>query len=173
MSNYMTDNILRFCSEAGTSIIKHSKFKAVSSVIVGFFTWFVGVNNASGLLALFILCVLDVMFSLYIIYKKDKQFSSREFPKKVIDIVIYIILIGTVNVFAKTTPLFSFGADVLITWFALTQVISILEHATELGYKLPIPLLGNLKKVRQTINEPIPSVEITKPAEQPIEIINK
>lgn len=51
-----------------------------------------------------------------------------------------------------TANRFGVLVEAAIIWCAATEALSILEHMSELGYKIPVPLLDNLNKERNGEN---------------------
>lgn len=146
----MADSMNEFFKALMHSITSYPITKLLVSAIGGFFAYFIGAESYTGVTALSILCLLDVLAAFYVLHKKHKSISSHKLPKKALDLLVYLFLIGSVNILGKTSTLFgTVLVDMIIVWFSATEVLSILEHASEVGYKIPITLLKNIRKAKE------------------------
>lgn len=148
----MSGQLGQFCKQLGTQITSHAATKMVVSALGAFFAYFLGMEAYAGVEVLTFLCVLDVLFAFYVLHKKGKSISSNKLPKKAFDLFVYVLLIGTVNLFDKTSTFFgSYLVDGMIVWFSATEALSILEHASEIGYKVPWSILRDIKKIKTEV----------------------
>lgn len=150
----MRQGIEQFCKEFILTVSAKPVFKIIASTMLGFFAYFIGMESYGGVEALAFLCLLDVVFAFTVLHKKNKSINSRKLPRKAFDLFVYLVLIGVMHLLSKTSNLFgTFLVNTIIVWFSLTEVLSILEHAAELGYSIPVSLLKNLTKVRDEYNK--------------------
>lgn len=128
----------------------HVGLKAFFVGIYMYFTTLFGPQVVQAIIALGILCGLDFIMAMISTQKTGKQITSGKFPKKAIDFFIYLIIIYAFGLLNQTLlGKYNIFDDGIIVWFVAGEVISILEHAGELGYNIPIKYLKNLKKIRE------------------------
>lgn len=148
----MYSELVHFWKNLFASLFAKAGLKAILSIILGFFTYFIGLEAYGGVEALSILCLLDIFFAFAVLHKQGLSINSRRLPEKAFDLFIYLLLIGTMHILSTTSQLFgNVLVNMMIVWFSLTEVLSIMEHASALGYKVPVSLLKDLKKVRSEL----------------------
>lgn len=97
-------------------------------------------------MAVCILALIDFITALYVLVKKNKRITSKKLPIKLGKLAMYSIAIMTMNMLTLVNVKFSILVDIAIGTCAVTEVISIMEHLSALGYKVPVKILEDLKK---------------------------
>lgn len=131
-----------------SSLTPYVLLKIVSASAIAVCLYLVGSGNLAGVGAVATLCLIDTIMALYSVHKKGGRITSRKLPDKLVDLAIYIVTIMAMNLLTVVSNRFNALVDLAIGWCAASEALSILEHITELGYKIPIPLLDNLKKTQ-------------------------
>lgn len=129
--------------------IQSSTLKLIVSVIGGTATFFLGASNIHGFLMLILLCFFDFITALFVLHKHNRRFNSADLPRKIVHLFFYFVFVSCMNFLSQTSPYFgTFLTDTMIIWFSCSEALSILEHASELGYKIPVPILKNISKIK-------------------------
>lgn len=142
----MSNELVTFMKDLFLTLISHAALKAIIAVIGGALLYLIGVNNLDAVAVVGCLCLLDTIMAMYVLHKKKLSPSSRRLPKKIYDLTIYIIIIMTMNLLTLINPHLALAVDTAILYCAATEALSILEHAAELGFKIPISILQDIKK---------------------------
>lgn len=129
-----------------TSIFKSSPLQVACSFGVGVVMYLVGVNNWEALQALFILCFIDWVLALYTLRTKKRYIGSKKIADKAGHFVFYTIGIIAMNMLNTVSQRFGFFTNTIIVVFSFREAWSILEHLSELGYKIPVKFLQDIKK---------------------------
>lgn len=106
----------------------------------------VGTDNWNGLLALSVLCMIDLITALYVCVRNNIRITSRKLPNKIYGFSIYVLAIIAMNMLKIVSERFAVFTDIVLVYFSLTEGFSILEHVSMLGYKLPLSFLQNIRK---------------------------
>ena len=143
-----------FLTNIWASIKSHMGIKIITAPVVAFITFFIGADFVKSMGALIVLCIIDFILSISVAHYKKVQITSSKLPKKAFDIFVYFSIASTMSLLSKTSISGIFGqylVEGMIVWFAIGEVISILEHFGELGYNIPISILKNLNKKREEL----------------------
>lgn len=106
------------------------------------------------MIALFFLILADFLFAIAHAYKDpDNYIQSRKIIRTAYKFILYFGLVATAHITELALPdLFILeGIDeTIIAFLAVTEMISILEHASNFGFDIPKKLLGRLKVFRDS-----------------------
>lgn len=138
------------------TVSNHVVIKTVAAAIIGVFAYFFDINLASGIFALLTLSLLD-LFTAFLARKADKlEPFSRPIRKTGHKIAGYLVSISSVFILAKIVSE-DIGIDLtvfdnmLVWFFIIHEVISIIENLNTAGIPIPVPFLDKLKKVKEII----------------------
>jgi toxin secretion/phage lysis holin len=119
-------------------------FSVPLSVIYSFFF---GVGSETVLCALVALVVFDFITGVGASYLSGQQITSRRAFKTAMKLTVYLILVASANLVEVIIPGNPFFfSNVIISFLAVTELISVLENAGRAGYQTPQKLLHKLYK---------------------------
>lgn len=120
--------------------------KTMIACVVFAYTWlFDGLHKS--VLAIAALIILDTIMGFAKSYKKSTV-SSRGFFRFALKCFLYSILLATGSLVDKVIPA-PFVFSVMVSFLAVTEGISIIENAGELGAPIPKFLLRRLKVMQE------------------------
>lgn len=152
----MSYELKTFISSLWVSVKSHVTTKLIIAPIVALITFFLGAGFVNSMGALIALCVVDFVLSISVAHYKHIQVTSSKMPKKAFDLFVYFTIASVMNLLSLSSVSGIFGqylVEGIIVWFAIGEAISILEHFSELGYKIPISVFQNLNKKRAELYE--------------------
>ena len=150
----MSYEFTTFLISIWTSIKSHMGTKLIVAPVIAFITFFLGAGFVKSMGALICLCIADFILSVSVAHFKKIQITSSQLPKKAFDIFVYFTIASVMNLLSITSISGIFGqylVEGMIVWFAIGEVISILEHFGELGYNIPVSIFKNLNKKREEL----------------------
>lgn len=109
------------------------------------FSFFFDSLKNDAMFALFALILMDFVTSVYSSWKRKHAITSFGVFKTAIKIALYYTLISAGFLTEKAVPI-GFIDDTIIGFLAVTELISILENAANMGYAVPKALLNRLHK---------------------------
>lgn len=128
--------------------------KAIAGSLMGVFAYFFDVALYSAMFALFVLALMDLFTAFLARGENPTEPFSRPFRRTAHKIAGYFVSISSVYILAKVVNQ-DFGVDLmmldnmLIWFFIVHEVISIIENVNKAG--IPVPYLEKLQKVKQII----------------------
>lgn len=132
-----------------------SKYNAVCSFLFSLLFFAFG-GSERLVLVLFVLIVIDALMALIVVAKTTLKFSSAKLSRSLYKMGVYSLLIIGSHQIDKimNVPNSSFLPDapivwLILSWAAATQFLSILEHANELGFRIPHKLFSKIKKISE------------------------
>lgn len=150
----MSYELKTFIYNLWMSTRSHMTLKILIAPIVSFITFFLGAGFVNSMGALVALCVIDFILSIGVAHYRGIQITSTKMPKKAFDLFVYFSIASVMNLLSITSRSGIFGqylVEGIIVWFAVGEVISILEHFGELGYSIPVSVFKTLNKNREVI----------------------
>jgi len=134
----------------------HLTVKAIAAAIVSLFAYFFDIGLAPAMLALFSLSLID-LFTAFLARNADqKEPFSRPIRKTGHKLAGYFASISAVYILAKIVSS-DIGIDLtvldnmLVWFFVVHEVVSIIENLNTAGIPIPVPFLDKLKKVKEII----------------------
>ena len=147
----MDRGLLEALSNIWDKMSHHTVLKSIGAVIYSFLTFFFDKTQETGLLALFILILIDFATALANAYHKKIEIQSRKIFVTAVKIIIYFGIIGASHITETAVPLISgFLDETLLAFLALTELISILENVGKLGFAIPQKMLNKLEELRDS-----------------------
>lgn len=134
----------------------HVTVKATAAAIVSLFAYFFDVGLYPAMLALFTLSILDLLTAFMARGENPTEPFSRPIRKTAHKIAGYFVSISSVFILAKTVSI-DIGIDLtvldnmLVWFFVVHEVVSIIENLNKAGIPIPVPFLDKLKKVKEII----------------------
>lgn len=147
--------MLEVCYQIIVNMLTFSKGKFVCAGFVATIFYAVG-NNGEMVVVLFFLIILDALMALIVVAKTDLRFSSAKASRTLYKMGIYSILVISAHQIDKIAniPSVPVIGDAPVVWLVLvwasaTQFLSILEHAAEIGFRIPHKLFSQIKKMSE------------------------
>jgi phage-related holin len=99
------------------------------------------------MLAVLVLCTFDFITALVACHKTNCPIESRIAFRSAIKIAVYFLLISSGRVTEVATQnVLPFIDETVISFLAVTELISILENVGRMGYAIPKKLLNKLQE---------------------------
>ena len=134
----------------------HMTLKATAAAIVSLFAYFFDISLAPAMLALFTLSMLDLLTAFLARGENPTEPFSRPIRKTTHKLAGYFVSISSVFILAKIVSS-DIGIDLamfdnmLVWFFVIHEVVSIIENLNKAGTPIPLPFLDKLKKVKEII----------------------
>ena len=94
------------------------------------------------------LTVMDFITAMMREYKLKHPIESRKIIKTAVKLFVYGIMISSAYITESVIGIKSFDVpitEIMATFIAITELVSILENVGDMGYVIPQKLLGSLK----------------------------
>lgn len=118
------------------------------SIVVPVFTILFGVENEVILRALLILVIFDFITGIISARQSNQPIKSKTAVRSAFKLAMYGLLISAAHLTEQITPIATFIEEAVITFLAITELISIIENVGKMGYAIPKKLLQKLQKLR-------------------------
>lgn len=123
-------------------------FRCASVVGLLTYSFFFGSIQQELIIGVIVLCLMDMVTGIMASVKTGQSIESRRLLKTAIKLFVYLMMISAGHL-TETIVNFDFKADeIIMAVLAVTELISILENASRMGYKIPKLLLNELKDFR-------------------------
>lgn len=97
------------------------------------------------------LTVLDFITAIMREYKLGRKIESRKIIKTAVKLFVYGLLISASYITEAVIGIKAFNlpvTEIMATFIAVTELVSIMENVGDMGYVIPQKLLGRLKEIR-------------------------
>ena len=126
----------------------YAVIKVIVAILYSIYVFAFDHTQASGLLALLILIIVDFVTAISAAYKNHTPIKSAKVFTTAVKILIYYTLIACGHLVEKAVPLFGFMDETILAFLAVTEMISVLENCGKMGYAIPKKLLRQLEEFR-------------------------
>lgn len=106
--------------------------------------------HTSSLFAIFMLIIIDFITGISAAKVSGEVISSAKVFRSAIKTVIYFMFISASHLMEMTTPLLSFADELVISFLAVTELISVMENVGKMGFVVPKNLLNKLHEFRDS-----------------------
>jgi len=147
---------LDMLEQVAVTASNHVTVKATAAAIVSLFAYFFDVGLYPAMLALLTLSLLDLLTAFLARGENPVEPFSRPIRKTAHKIAGYFVSISSVFILAKIVST-DIGIDLtvldnmLVWFFVIHEVVSIIENLNKAGIPIPVPFLDKLKKVKEII----------------------
>lgn len=124
-------------------------FKIPVAIIVGMAGYLFGVENHASLLMLLVLIIFDMITAIMAEWKRGRAIESRKALKTATKTVVYGIFASGGHLTEQIVPGATFLDNAVISFLAITELISIVENIGHMGYAIPKKLLNRLEDLRE------------------------
>jgi phage-related holin len=123
-------------------------FKIPAAIFVGLVSFLIGWENGSAVMALTTLVTFDLLMGMAAAYLNGEPIESRKALKTGTKFAVYLILFSSAYMTENVIGGVTFIDSAMISYLCLTELISIMENASKMGYTMPTKLLNRLEDMR-------------------------
>ena len=123
-------------------------FKVPASFFAGAFAFLLGPQNYMGVVAVVILVTIDLLTAVMGEYVAGRPIESRKFLKSATKTVVYSLFLVATHLTEFVVPGTTFLDEMVLSFLALTEMISVMENIGKMGYSVPLKLLNKLQDLR-------------------------
>lgn len=130
-----------------TTVTDHLIIKTLASIAFTIGTFLFAGLSTKALVALLVLIVIDYVVAIWHAKQNNELISSKLSLKTPIKMLVYYTMIASGHMVEYGIPEpMQYLDDTMLTFLLVTELISILKHFGNLGYKTPSKLINNLKE---------------------------
>jgi len=130
-----------------TTVTDHLIIKTLASIAFTIGTFLFAGLSTKALVALLVLIVIDYVVAIWHAKQNNELISSKLSLKTPIKMLVYYTMIASGHMVEYGLPEpMQYLDDTMLTFLLVTELISILKHFGNLGYKTPSKLINNLKE---------------------------
>lgn len=142
----LMEHLVQIFSKIGSGIF----WKAPVMFLAVVADYLIGAGNFATMGMLLILVMFDFITALMAQYKMGKTIESKKALKTVSKIVVYALLVSGTFLTEKIIPGTTFLDNMVISFLAITELISIIENIGHMGYAVPKKLLNRLEDIQKS-----------------------
>jgi toxin secretion/phage lysis holin len=131
--------------EVLTTAASFSALKVPICFIMAGIAIFFGVENQSAIMALTVLVSFDLLMGVIAAYHAKEEITSRRMLKSGSKYATYLVLCSAAFLTESIIPGVTLIDQAMVSYLAVTELISIMENASKLGFSVPTALLNRLK----------------------------
>lgn len=124
--------------------------KIFPSIILPTFGFFFGLGSEKIMLALTCLIIMDFITGLLAAKKTGEPIQSRNAVKSAYKLAVYGLLVSAGHLTESIVPGTTYIEEAVMTFLALTELISLIENVGKMGYAIPQRLLNQLQSWRDS-----------------------
>jgi len=141
----MIVNIITTSGNLMLKVFDNVSFKAVVTFFFVLLHFLFDQLHTRAIIALLVLIIGDFIFGIWGSYKSGEEIKSYRVRDTVVKIIVYFSMISF-SYMVETAGLFFIPVDeTVITFLAVTELISIFENISRMGYIVPKRLLNKLR----------------------------
>lgn len=122
--------------------------KCLTSFLLSYYVFFFDIHLIEAAKALLVLIVVDFFTATLAAKKTGEEIKSSRIFRTPIKILVYFMLVSVAHLMETVTPVLSILDETMMSFLALTELISILENTGRMGYAIPQKLLNKLHELR-------------------------
>jgi toxin secretion/phage lysis holin len=136
---------LNYCLYVGYKICENVYIKLLAALGLTTIGFLYDELLKTSIAALVVLVIFDFILGIWCAFKTGKRIQSAKIFRTSLKLTIYMMLISAGYLTERATQLLPFVDDTIIAFLAVTELISLLEHAACLGLAIPKKLLNQLE----------------------------
>jgi toxin secretion/phage lysis holin len=148
MNNIMKLESVQYIVTLFASTCENFWTKCITSFIFSYYVFFFDVHLIEASKALLVLIIVDFFTALFAAKKSGEEIKSSKIFRTPLKILIYFMLVSVSNLMETVTPILSIIDETMMTFLALTELISIIENTGRMGFAIPQKLLNKLHELR-------------------------
>lgn len=130
-----------------TIFTEHITIKTLVSVVFAIGTFLFAGLSTKALIALLVLIIIDYIVAIWHAKQNNELISAKLSLKTPIKMLVYYTMIASGHMVEYGLPEpMQYLDDTMLTFLLVTELLSILKHFGDLGYKTPSKLINNLKE---------------------------
>jgi len=137
--------IIEQTKEIMLTIWAHTWMKAIVSSIITITATLLGEENYHLLVILFALIVVDLLTGMIAAVSKGEAIESRKAFKTATKTVVYVLFFSAGHLVTHLVPYSDFIKTGVLSFLALTEMLSVIENMSLMGYVLPKKLLNQIR----------------------------
>lgn len=141
----MDRGIVSTTISACKAIVDYIQIKCIGAFTILTFSFFFGNIEKQILGAVIVLSLLDMITGIMASIKSGDSIESKRLFKTAVKIFIYLLLISAGHLTMTAMGFDIKAVEAITAIIAITELISILENASRMGYAIPQKLLNQLK----------------------------
>lgn len=141
----MDRGIVSTTISACKAIVDYIQIKCIGAFTILTFSFFFGNIKKQILGAVIVLSLIDMVTGIMASVKSGDSIKSKRLFKTAIKIFIYLLLISAGHLTMTAMGFDIKAVEAITAIIAITELISILENASRMGYAIPQRLLNQLK----------------------------
>ena len=106
--------------------------------------------QTQSLFAILLLIVIDFITGIAAAKISGEVISSAKVFRTVVKTIIYFMFISAAHLMEVTTPLLSVADELIISFLAVTELISVVENIGKMGFAVPKKFLNKLQEFRDS-----------------------
>lgn len=122
--------------------------KCLTSFLLSYYVFFFDIHLIEAAKALLVLIIVDFFTATLAAKKTGEEIKSSRIFRTPIKILVYFMLVSVAHLMETVTPVLSILDETMMSFLALTELISILENTGRMGYAIPQKLLNKLHELR-------------------------
>lgn len=135
-------------SDIAISLYTYLSWKIILSILTSAFVFFFGISHTEILKMLLALTGIDMISGMIAAWKSGYPIESRKALKSATKVAVYGLLISAAVLTEKIVPGITYMDEAVISFLALTELISVVENIGTAGYAVPMKLLNRIKELR-------------------------
>lgn len=133
---------------AWAGMVEYFGLKMVWSVLITIMGYLVGAQHFEMIYALMFLAMIDFITGLFSAKINGLEITSKKSMRSASKFVVYILFIAAAHLSESILPGETFFENIVTSFLALTEFISIIENIGGMGFAIPQQLLNKLRKYR-------------------------
>jgi len=122
--------------------------KLIVTMSTSVFVFSFGINHVVIMKALIFLIIIDFVTGMWSARMTGEHITSRRAVRSAYKLVMYGLLVAGAHLTEVIVPGTTYLEDIVTSFLAVTELISILENAGRMGYAIPKKLLKKLQDFR-------------------------
>lgn len=132
--------------EIVASLLSHFLTKTVFSTLLTVAAFLFGEENYEMLLFLGVLIVIDLITGMVASVNQGQPIESRKAFKTATKAFVYLLFFSAAFLTHKIVPYSDFIKTGVLSFLAITELLSVMENMAKMGYSLPAKLLNQIKE---------------------------
>lgn len=131
--------------EVLVSLLGYITFKSVITALLVVANTLFGQENYDLVLFLGILIIFDLITGMIAAVSQGQQIESRKAFKTATKTFVYLLFFSSAYLTHKIVPYSDFISTGVLSFLAITELLSVMENMSKMGYSLPQKLLNQIK----------------------------
>ena len=140
-------NNLKYIQDITCSVTQeHTSIKTVVVSFYVIYSFFLGGISEETLTALMVLIIFDFVLGVWDAKKHKKNLTANHCKRTPIKILVYYMMIASGHIAEYgLAEAIKYIDETILAFLLLTELISVMKHFGNLGYKTPAKLINNLR----------------------------